>query len=157
MSRRLTVTQCRGCCCGSVTKHPDVDHEANAERIHAAVRASGAGVSRVAKCLDECEHSDVVFIRRTHTDHHDDRGAAQSPVGSESGVDYIWLGPVNSEDTVAALTGWLSEGATDPMPTILRELQFSKRPPRAPLAQRFAAGQETSPVCPVSGPPAKRP
>lgn len=136
MARRLTVTQCRSCCCGSTTKHPDVDHDSHAEQIHAAVRAGGVGRSRVAKCLDECERSNVVLVRRA--------------AGTGEADDYIWLGPVNDDADLAVLTDWLRAGARGPLPEALQRLRFTKRPPRPPIAQRVAAGQETSLICPLS-------
>jgi hypothetical protein len=135
--RQLTVTLCRGCCCGSTTKHPNVNHDAHARRIRDAVRASGTGVTRVVKCLDECEHSDVVLVRRT------------SPVGRR---EHFWLGPVNDAVDVDALAQWLSGPPDTPLPDRLQRLRFAKRPPRPPLAARVAAGTETSLICPVSVP-----
>src|SRR6266700_1062793 len=126
MPRRMTVTICRGCCCGSTTKHPGVDHDANARRVREAVRASGLGVTRTVKCLDECEHSDVVLVRR----------------GSGRDSEFFWLGPVNDLSDVEALAAWLEGPADAPMPAHLRRLRFSKRPPRPPLAVRVAGGEE---------------
>ena len=137
MARRMTVTICRGCCCGSATKHPEVDHEANARRVREAVRASGLGVTRTVKCLDECEHSDVILVRR----------------GSDQGSEFYWLGPVNDPADVEALAAWLEGPADAPLPARLSRLRFAKRPPRPPLALRVARGEETSLACPVSRPP----
>jgi hypothetical protein len=139
MSRPLTVTICRGCCCGSTTKHPGVDHDGHAERIQESVRASGLGVTRIVKCLDECEHSDVILVRRMS--------------GRRS--EFFWLGPLNDPADVEALAVWLEGPANRPLPDQLSRLRFAKRPSRPPLAARVAAGEETSLVCPVSLPPAQ--
>ena len=140
MKRRLTVTICRGCCCGSTTKHPDIDHDAHAQRIRESVRASGLGTAKIVKCLDECEHSDVILIRRT----------------SGRDTEFFWLGPLNHPADVETLAAWLEGPPDEPLPVGLRRLRFTKRPPRPPLAVRVASGEEASLVCPVSRPPAQR-
>ncbi|NUP36598.1 MAG: hypothetical protein HOY76_06130 [Streptomyces sp.] len=94
-TRHVTVTVCRGCCCGSDVKHPDVDHEGNLAVLTHAAQSSGCGVLRVVNCLDECDRSDVVAVRR------------RLPAGPE----IIWLGPLNDPLDVAVLGDWLRRGA----------------------------------------------
>jgi hypothetical protein len=135
-TRHVTVTVCRGCCCGSDVKHPDVDHEGNLAVLTHAAQSSGCGVLRVVNCLDECERSDVVAVRR------------RLPAGPE----IIWLGPLNDPLDVAVLADWLRRGAPDVLPDRLTPLVFTKRPPRPPIAVRHARGEEESLVCPALRP-----
>ncbi|MFY1632080.1 hypothetical protein ACN27F_02145 [Solwaraspora sp. WMMB335] len=58
MTAGCLVTVCRGCCCGTSRKHPDVDHDGQLR----ALRASGARV-RVVDCLNTCERSNVVVVQ----------------------------------------------------------------------------------------------
>jgi len=132
----VRVTVCQDCCCGSAVKHPDVDHDGNLAALRAAVEATGRGVVRVVKCLDECERSDVVVVRR--------RAASQAET--------IWLGWVNDDTAVASLAAWLGEGAVGSLPDALALLVFSKRAPRPPIAVRYARGEEDSLVCPALRP-----
>jgi len=130
------VTVCQDCCCGSVVKHPDVNHEGNLAALRAAVEATGRGVVRVVKCLDECERSDVVVVRR--------RAASRTET--------IWLGWVNDDAAAATLTDWLCGGAVGPLPDTLALHVFTKRAPRPPIAVRYARGEEDSLVCPALHP-----
>jgi predicted metal-binding protein len=114
IGHEVTVTVCRDCCCGSTVKHPDVDHDGALARLRAAVEASGRGVVRVARCLDECARSDVVVVRR------------RLPSGTETS----WLGWVNDDTAVTMLAEWLSAGAVGPMPDALTLHEFTRRPPR---------------------------
>jgi hypothetical protein len=130
------VTMCRGCCCGSEVKHPDVDHDGILAELASTVE--GRGAVRVVKCLDECERSNVVVVRRR----------------PDSGTETIWLGWVNGPAIVAALAEWLRTGATGPLPHVLGLHTFTKRAPRPPIAVRYARGEEDSLVCPALRPPA---
>jgi hypothetical protein len=132
-TRHVTVTVCRGCCCGSGVKHPDVDHDGNLAVLTHAAQSSGCGVLRVVNCLDECERSDVVAVRR------------RLPAGPE----VIWLGPLNDPLDVAVLGDWLRRGTPGDLPGRLARLVFTKRPPRPPIAVRHARGEEESLVCPA--------
>ncbi len=134
--RSVTVTVCRGCCCGSAVKHPEVDHDAALDALRAAADQGGASVLRVVNCLDECERSNVVAVRRAQ------------PTGAE----VLWFGPVNDEAVTRALADWLRGGAVGEMPEPLSELLFTKRPPRPPIAVRHARGEEDSLVCPALRP-----
>jgi hypothetical protein len=132
-TRQVTLTVCRGCCCGSGVKHPDVDHDGALAVLTHAVESSRCGVVRVVNCLDECERSDVVAVRRLGL----------------TGTEIIWLGPLNDPVEVAVLGDWLERGAVDPLPAGLAHLVFSKRPPRPPIAVRHGRGEVESLVCPV--------
>ncbi len=109
------VMLCRGCCCGTSDKHPDVDHEAQ-ERALSAVTDAQAGVElRLVDCLDECDRSNVVVIRRSH------RAARERDT---------WLGGLLTDRASQALADWLEEGATAPLPNALAGLRFRHVAPR---------------------------
>ncbi|MEM9563533.1 MAG: (2Fe-2S) ferredoxin domain-containing protein [Actinomycetota bacterium] len=99
---RPRVLVCRGCCCGSERKHPDVDHE---EQI---VAISSVARTRVVDCVDECTYSNVVVVR---------------PKPGES----VWLGRLNSAMLTAELCDWLDAGAPQPLPPILEVFSFEPR------------------------------
>ncbi len=102
--RRLPVTRrwrsvlvCRGCCCGT-NKHRRVPHAAHAAAIRRAAQRASA-LCQVTGCLDRCEHSNVVVLRRD---------------GVAGGVETIWLGRVLSGATVGVLCAWLERGGELP-------------------------------------------
>ena len=88
----FSVLVCRGCCCGTSRKHPDVDHEAQVAMLSSGAQ-QGGGRFRVVDCLDECSASNVVVVRR------------------RDGHSAIWLGAVLSADDTAAVADWLARGA----------------------------------------------
>ncbi|MGW6915750.1 (2Fe-2S) ferredoxin domain-containing protein [Kitasatospora sp. NPDC054939] len=91
----VTVTVCRDCCCGSVRKHPEVDHAAQLERLRQAV--GSAGTVRAVKCLDVCEKSNVVVV-------------GPSREGREAGGRPVWLGWVLQDDMVDEVAEWVHAG-----------------------------------------------
>ncbi|MFE9746029.1 (2Fe-2S) ferredoxin domain-containing protein [Saccharothrix saharensis] len=93
------VTVCRGCCCGTVKKHPDYDHDEQLRRLRALAGGSGGRLRvRTADCLDACENSNVVVVKP----------AGQKPV---------WLGFVLHDAVMDDLERWLTDGG--PMPVTL--------------------------------------
>ena len=60
------VWVCRGCCCGTKSKHPGIDHK---ELERAARRgAAAAGVRYdVTDCLGPCGQGNIVVVRRAGT------------------------------------------------------------------------------------------
>lgn len=89
------VTVCRGCCCGTQVKHPDVDHAGQLALLRAGI--VGTGQLRVSDCLDACEHSNVMIV-------------TPSPAGRKAGARPVWLGEVLDEDTTAAVAEWVADG-----------------------------------------------
>ncbi|MGD9530772.1 hypothetical protein [Pseudonocardia sp.] len=87
-----TLTVCRGCCCGSVGKHPGTDHDSQL----ATLRAAGTRV-RVTDCLDACEHSNVVVV-------------SPSSDGRRAGARPVWLSGVLREDDTEAVGAWVRAG-----------------------------------------------
>lgn len=97
----MKVTVCRGCCCGTVAKHPTVNHGAQVERLRAIGAKVGATV-RLADCLDSCATSNVVVV--------------QTP-----GAQPVWLGWVLSEAVLDDIEAWLTSGGPGvaPLPETL--------------------------------------
>lgn len=93
-STGCTVLVCRGCCCGTERKHPDVDHAAQLAALEAAVVGVPGGRVRVVDCLDECSRSNVVVVR--------DRATGTR----------VWLGEVNEAAVTDALADWLAAWET---------------------------------------------
>lgn len=91
----VTVTVCRGCCCGSARKHPDVDHVAQLQRVRDSL--GPAARLRVSDCLDACERSNVMVV-------------APSPAGRRAGARPVWLGDVLDDDTADDVAAWANNG-----------------------------------------------
>lgn len=107
-----TVTVCRGCCCGSQVKHPDLDHRAQLERIRAGV--GSAGRVRVSDCLDACEQSNVMVV-------------TPSAAGRRAGARPVWLGQVLDDDATDDVMTWVitgGPGVSEP-PSVLDLNAFS--------------------------------
>lgn len=89
------VTVCRGCCCGTTAKHPDVDHPGQLAQLRAGI--GGTGQIRTSDCLDACEHSNVIVVTPT-------------PAGRHRGARPVWLGEILEPDTIATVTEWIAAG-----------------------------------------------
>jgi hypothetical protein len=98
-----TVLVCRGCCCGTAEKHPDVDHDAQLRAL-AAAAAAGSVRLRVTDCLGYCDRSNVAVVR----------------VGAER----LWFGNLLDGAAVAPLATWLAAGAPSPPPGDLDAHRF---------------------------------
>ncbi|GLH96991.1 hypothetical protein [Phytohabitans aurantiacus] len=92
---RVTVTVCRGCCCGTVSKHPDVDHDGQLRELRAA--AGQQHRVRASDCLNACEQSNVVVVQ-------------PAPAARRAGARPVWLGGILDDTTVSAIAQWLSAG-----------------------------------------------
>lgn len=104
------VLVCRDCCCGSRTKHPGTDHDAQRDRLEAGA-PDGVRV-RVVDCLDECDRSNVVMVR--------DFTVGRRPRDT-------WLGDVHDESTTDAILDWVADGG--PVPDALAPRVFVRRRP----------------------------
>lgn len=106
---------CRGCCCGTSAKHPRTDHDGQLLALEEAVVAGGCEL-RVVDCLDECDRSNVVVVRR--------------PSVPRKERD-TWFGGVLSDAATAALVEWVRAGApVRDVPSRLSALAFRHVPPR---------------------------
>jgi predicted metal-binding protein len=105
----VEVLVCRGCCCGSLRKHPDVDHDAQLERLRDAAAAAPVPTRlRTVDCLSACAMSNVVVVRRRAP--RDEGGRAST----------LWFALVLDDEVVDALAGWVAAGAAHPAPDVVR-------------------------------------
>ena len=93
---RQTVVVCRGGDCGNRTKHPGFDHAAQLRALRDGVDPAEVAVVS-SKCLDACEHSNVVVV-------------VPGAKGRDRGAGPVWLGEVLDDDTTADLVGWVAAG-----------------------------------------------
>lgn len=106
----VDVVLCRGCCCGTADKHPDVDHDAQRVALQGAAARTGARLV-VADCLDACERSNVVVLRPRG------RGSPRP----------VWLGDVLDEAHTDAVVAWAQAGGPGlaPLPAVLEPCLFT--------------------------------
>ncbi|MET3808655.1 (2Fe-2S) ferredoxin [Nakamurella sp. UYEF19] len=119
---RATVTVCRGCCCGTARKHPEVDHDEQLRRLTAAV--GDIGQIRVVKgCLGQCERSNVMVV-------------TPSTLGRLFGGRPIWLGRILDQELLTAVAEWINSAGPGlaPMPDVLRRVVFAPLGPIEPTA-----------------------
>lgn len=110
-----TVLLCRGCCCGTAEKHPRTDHDAQEQALREAALASPGVDVRVVDCLDECDRSNVVVLRRA---------------GARAADRDTWLGGVLTPRATETLCRWIAHGASGPLPAELAGRRFRHVPPR---------------------------
>ena len=101
---RTDVVLCRGCCCGTERKHPDVDHALQGALLRQAAESTG-GTLRRTDCLGPCERSNVVVVR---------------PEGARP----VWFGRVLDEGATAALVAWVAGGAQGRPPAAVASHRF---------------------------------
>ncbi|GAA4994396.1 (2Fe-2S) ferredoxin domain-containing protein [Kitasatospora paranensis] len=97
----VTVTVCRGCCCGATAKHPGIDHAGQLARLREGV--GGAGKVRAVDCLDACGHSNVVVV-------------SPSAEGRRAGGRPVWLGWVLADDMIDEVAEWVRAGGPGVVP-----------------------------------------
>lgn len=90
-----TVTVCRDCCCGTLRKHPDVDHDGQLEALRDGVAGHGRVV--VSQCLLACERSNVMVV-------------APGPAARHDGARPVWLDEVLTDEQVRAVAAWVRDG-----------------------------------------------
>jgi len=111
----LVVLLCRGCCCGTSAKHPEVDHEAQRDELESAVQEAPGVELRVVDCLDECDRSNVAVLRRR-------RGR---PAERDT-----WVGGLLTGRATGELAQWLRDGGAGALPTAVAGLRFRHIAPR---------------------------
>jgi hypothetical protein len=89
------VTVCRGCCCGTARKHPEVDHAGLLARLTGGVGATGT--VRTSECLGPCAESNVVVVGPS---------AAARRVGGRP----VWLSGVLDVLVIDAVCAWVRAG-----------------------------------------------
>lgn len=95
----FTVLVCRGCCCGTIRKHPHTDHPAHLAHLQHATSVGG-GQLRIVDCLDVCARSNVVVVRRP-------------------GQPAMWIGDLHTDTAIETLSRWIETGATHQPPAEL--------------------------------------
>ncbi|WP_433797637.1 hypothetical protein [Actinoplanes sp. CA-252034] len=100
------MTVCRDCCCGSVRKHPSVDHGAQLRALRATLEPQHR--VRTSLCLDVRAQSNVVVVQPT-------------PQARREGARPVWFGLVLDDAVLADLTTWVGAGGPGvaPVPPIL--------------------------------------
>ena len=88
------MTVCRGCCCGTVEKHPGFDHE---HQLRALREGVGAGNVHVANCLDSCDYSNVMVVR-------------PAPAARAQGARPVWFGGMLAEEATRDILAWVAAG-----------------------------------------------
>lgn len=106
---------CRGCCCGTVAKHPDVDHGAQLEALRAALPTEVRSRLWTVDCMGSCERSNVVVVRNAESRR--------------------WFGDVLEGAVTADLARWIATGATGDPPTALATREFHAEAEPAITAQ----------------------
>jgi hypothetical protein len=89
------IRMCRGCCCGTERKHPDVDHDGIAEVLEKDI-GPDAETLRV-DCLWACDLSNVVVINP----------AANA---RRLGARPAWIPGVNSVQRARVIAEWVRRG-----------------------------------------------
>ncbi|MBO4164345.1 hypothetical protein [Micromonospora antibiotica] len=89
------MTVCRDCCCGSRTKHPTVDHDAQLDGLRAALEPDHR--VRTSLCLDVCAQSNVMVVH-------------PGPAARRRGARPVWFGLVADDAVVADLVAWVRAG-----------------------------------------------
>lgn len=113
------ITVCRGCCCGTPRKHPDVDHDRQLDVLRCAAQV------QVAACLNTCDRSNVVVVQ-------------PAPLARRLGARPVWLGGVLDDGVVEAVADWAAAGGPGyrAMPDRLASHRFPaprwKQPPSDP-------------------------
>ncbi len=108
------MSVCRGCCCGTVKKHPDVEHRAQLDRLRDVV-ADRARIREVTDCLGPCENSNVIVV-------------TPSRLARLFGGRPTWLGRILDDDAVESLAQWLHAGGPGlaETPAALRSAVFPR-------------------------------
>lgn len=92
---RVGVTLCRGCCCGTTRKRPDIDHDAQRVMLQELCR-TGVATLRESECLGPCGEANVVVVR-------------PSRVARASGAKPVWIGDLD-DSRFDLLLDWISAG-----------------------------------------------
>jgi (2Fe-2S) ferredoxin len=103
---------CHGCCCGTMRKHPDVDHR----RLRRIIKRRGAEAGcrvTVTDCLGPCGQGNIVVVRR--------------------GGEIRWFRKMHSRKRTKRLTRFLLDGGDlTALPPALEALRMRQRDGRRP-------------------------
>jgi predicted metal-binding protein len=106
----VTMLVCRGCCCGTTRKHPELDHGAQLARLREAAAAGGAKVI-ATDCLGPCDRSNVVVLRGPAAD----------------GCATVWIAQLLEDEATDLLAAFLRapDARLDALPEPLRARCFA--------------------------------
>ncbi|WP_433364433.1 hypothetical protein [Streptosporangium sp. CA-115845] len=90
------ITVCRGCCCGTLRKHPDVDHQEHLNLLRGRLPRPFR-VRVVTDCLGPCLQSNVIVV-------------TPSPKGRRAGGRPVWLGLVLDTEVIEDIVAWVDAG-----------------------------------------------
>lgn len=115
-----TVTVCRDCCCGSLRKHPTVDHGAQLATLKELLEPDHR--VRTSLCLDVCAQSNVVVVQPT-------------PQARRTGARPVWFGLVLDDTVLSDLITWIQAGGPGlaPVPAVLELSQITPPADRGAL------------------------
>jgi hypothetical protein len=105
LSRTLSVLVCRGCCCGTASKHPEMDHPGQVERLRAALPTGVPSTLWEVDCLGTCASSNVIVVRLGQTRR--------------------WFGEMLDREHTDMLAAWIHAGAKDALEGQLAAREFS--------------------------------
>ncbi|MFF2076164.1 (2Fe-2S) ferredoxin domain-containing protein [Kitasatospora sp. NPDC058162] len=96
--RPCTLVVCRGCCCGSTSKHPATDHDQQLALLRQAAADSGGELAvRTSNCLDACAQSNVIVVQ-------------PSTRGRTRGGRAVWLGWALDDNSLDLITQYALAG-----------------------------------------------
>lgn len=126
----MGLVVCRGCCCASSTKHPEIDHEARLDRVRRLAAAAPEVVPvKVSDCLGPCEYADVIVVTPT-------------AAGRRNGARPVWFGFAD-DHALNLVCAWAASGGPGlaEMPDELSLHQID-RPRRAQQARTNVASEQ---------------
>lgn len=89
------ITVCRGCCCGSDSRHPGVNHDGLLDDLRR--RLSDRAELRTVGCLLVCDAANVVVVSPTRA-------------ARRSGARPVWLARVLDDNINREIATWISAG-----------------------------------------------
>ncbi|MEU4690488.1 hypothetical protein [Actinoplanes sp. NPDC023714] len=100
------MTVCRDCCCGSLRKHPSVDHDGQLRALRDALEPEHR--VRTSLCLDACTQSNVIVVQ-------------PDPLARRDGARPVWFGLVLDDQVLGDLVTWVRAGGpgVTPIPAVL--------------------------------------
>jgi hypothetical protein len=93
-----TLVVCRGCCCGTRRKHPQVDHDGHLAQLRTAeAESAGAFAVRTTDCLGPCGRANVIVVQ-------------PSTRGRLAGGRALWLGWALDNDLLDLVISYARAG-----------------------------------------------
>ena len=137
-NEHCTVVVCRGCCCGTESKHPDFDHAAQLSRL----RDQAGRWTRVSGCLGLCGRSNVVVV-------------LPGRQARRSGAQPVWLVWILDDEATDAIAAWARAGGPGraALPALLELHRLGLPASRPRSAERGLSASSRSSPAPEPGHP----